>query len=455
MERSGPQPPRPHDRADRASDSGAQEPRRASRRSLRQSAGPLAGSLLAAAAGQAVLIVSGVLVARILGVQDRGYLALLVLFPTVLAQIGSLGLPLAATYELSRRPEQSGVVVRTLGSAALAQAVVLVLLDAGILALVLRDDPHRVRVAAVVSLAAVPASLAQSYGVTILQGQQRFTAFNILRLGPATLYSAAIVAIFVSGGHLEVVVAGWIATSLIAAAITVSFAVHGVRLGGARRSMRALARMLRFGLRGLLGWISPIETFRLDQAVVGLFLSPAALGLYVVGLAFANLPRFLAQSIGYVAYPRLASRPGPEARAEMWQFFWLAVVSAAVVVAVLEVTVPELVPFFFTDRFSGAVPLARILLVGALFLSARRILTVGAQGLGKPGLGTVAEVSSWIFLIPSLAIFTPLLDARGVALALTVSSALSFAVLLVLVLRSRGEPEALPAGIAPAQGTER
>ena len=50
-----------------------------------------------------------------------------------------------------------------------------------------------------------------------------------------------------------------------------------------------------------------METFRLDQAVVGLFLTPAALGLYVVGLAFANLPRFIAQSVGYIAYPRINS----------------------------------------------------------------------------------------------------------------------------------------------------
>ena len=65
------------------------------------------------------------------------------------------------------------------------------------------------------------------------------------------------------------------------------------------------------------------------------------------------------------------------------------------------------------------------------------MLTDGAQGLGRPGLGTIAEVSSWVFLLPALGIFTPLWNARGVALALTVSAALSFVVLLVLLVRSR------------------
>ena len=56
-------------------------------------------------------------------------------------------------------------------------------------------------------------------------------------------------------------------------------------------------------------------------------------------------------------------------------------------------------------------------------------------------------MSSWVFLLPALGIFTPLWDARGVALALAVSAALSFVVLLVLLVRSHAlqEPAAAPA----------
>ena len=272
----------------------------------------------------------------------------------------------------------------------------------------------------------MPAILGQSYGTAILQGQQRFLAFNVLRALPATSYAVAVLAIFVvGGGNLEWVVVGWIVASLVSAAVTLFVAFRPVRLRQAHRSPERLRSMLSFGIKGLLGWTSPVETFRLDQAVVGLFLTPAALGLYVVGLAFANLPRFIAQSVGYIAYPRIAGRRGDEAWKELWQFFWLASGAAALVVLALELSVAWLVPVFFGDEFSGAVPLTRILLIGALFLSARRVLTDGAQGLGRPGLGTIAEVSSWVFLLPALGIFTPLWNARGVALALTVSAALA------------------------------
>jgi len=422
---------------------------------LRQSSASLAGSILAAVLGQCALIVSGGLSARILGVQDRGYLALLVLFPAVLGQIGSLGLPLAATFELSRNRARAADLVRTLASPALAQAGCLVVLHAGILAAVFWSDPHAVRVGALLSLGAVPAILAQSYGLAFLQGRQRFAAFNTLRTLPAATYSLAVLVIFVAGGgNLQWVAVGWVASSLAVGAVTLLIALRPLPLKTARRQASSLSAMLRFGLKGLLGWTSPIETFRLDQAIVGLFLSPVALGLYVVGLAFANLPRFIAQSIGYIAYPRVASREGRAAWAEMWQFFLLTVAASSLVVVGLELSVSRLVPWIFGASFSGAVSLTRILLVGALFLSARRVLTDGAQGLGRPGLGTIAEISSWVFLVPALAIFTPLLGARGVALALTVSAALSFGVLLALVSGRWTWPGTWPGRVLPLRGSE-
>jgi len=416
----------------------------------------ITGSIVAGLLGQAALVVSGVLAARMLGVEDRGNLALLVLFPAALSQIGSLGLPLATTYELSKRPVAAAELVRRLATPVAAQAAVLVLIHVVILAIIFRSDPHPVRLAALVSLGAIPAALAQLYGVAILQGQQRFAAFNVLRTLPAAAYSAAVLALFVAdAGTLERVTVAWVASSAVVGAATMVIALRSAALRGARAGVYSISRMLRFGLRGLLGSTSPIETFRLDQAVVGLFLSTASLGLYVAGLAFANLPRFIAQSIGYVAYPRVARRgPGEEGQRELWHSFWLAVGVCSVIILLLELSVGRLVPLFFGHDFAGAVPLTRILLVGALFLSARRVLTDGAQGLGRPGLGTIAEVASWAFLLPALAVFTPLLGARGVALALTVSAALSFTVLLFLVTRRPTPRELPPPRVLPVRGSE-
>jgi O-antigen/teichoic acid export membrane protein len=100
----------------------------------------------------------------------------------------------------------------------------------------------------------------------------------------------------------------------------------------------------------------------------------------------------------------------------------------------------KLVPFFFGSAYNAATPIAQILLIGTLFMAGRRVLSDGVNGLGHPGLGTIAEVASWLFIIPGLAVLLPLYGAKGVALALTIAWAASLALLIVLALFAERTP---------------
>jgi O-antigen/teichoic acid export membrane protein len=402
--------------------------------------GPFAGSVLAGVGGQAVMVISGVLVARLLGVENRGQLALLVLIPAVLSQLGNLGLPPALTYFIARAPDQTHTIVRRLAMPVLWQTVLLLCLHALILALVLRDAPDSVRLAGALTLGAIPAALVQSYGLAILQGRQRFRSFYVLWNLPVTLYSLSILGLYLIGAaQLPQIAFAGVASTALVGVVTLVLALHGLPPTGGQEPVPARLEMLRFGLKGLLGSASPVESFRLDQAVVGFLLSPLSLGLYVVAVAFTNLPRFVAASVGIVAFPRVAREADRHAaRRTMWNYFWLTIAVCVLIVGVLVVGVTWLVPLFFGEDFRDAVPIARILLINVLFVSARRVLTDGARGAGLPTLGTMAEVVSWLTLLPALLICTPRWGVTGVATALTISSVASLAALLVpLVSASR------------------
>lgn len=395
-----------------------------------------AGSVATGLAGQTALMVSGPLLARMLGLDGRGYLAALVLWPVLIAQLGSLGLPLAVTYFTAQERASARGVARAALWFAVPQALLLTALHAAVLLLVLRGEPASVCVAGAVTLAAVPASLAQQYGLAMLQGQQRFAAFNVLRLLPVVLYAGGVAALFVFG------VTSILPVALVLiganASVGVTTLATGLRAAGSAGTASGpadLKGMLRFGLRGLLGSISPVESFRLDQVVLALFLAPAALGMYVVGLAFTNLPRFIAQSVGMVAYPSVAARTDEAAaRRSMWTFFWVTVAMSVTIVAPLLLAAGRLVPFFFGDEFRDAVRVTHILLLGAVFAGARRVLADGLKGRGRPTAGTIAEVAAWLWLVPGLAVTVPLWGANGVALSFSSSYAVSFGVLLCLAV---------------------
>ena len=395
----------------------------------------IGGSLFASGSLQLAVIVSGVLVARSLGPEDRGHLALLVLISTLCSLIGTIGLPLAATYYIARDKSHARQIALSLLRPGVVQVVVILVVQTAVLAALVVDESGRVKAAALISLLLVPGIIAFWYGTAILQGQQRFTAFNILRILPTAAYVAGVVVVFVvHAADLVSVMTVWATAYFVGGFLALGVAVRGLPTAPADSPPPSRSRLTNFGLKSLLGSMSPIDALRLDQAVVGLFVTPVALGLYVVAQAFTNLPRIVAASIGMVAYPQVASqRDSAVGRRAVWRYFFLGTALCALVVVALEVVAAELVTVFFGSEFSDATSIARILILGTFFMAARRVLTDGVNGLGHPGLGTVAEVASWLLLVPGVAILLPRYGVDGVALALTLAWAVSLLLLVGLV----------------------
>jgi len=330
-------------------------------------------SMLTGVITQVTIVVSGVLSARILGVEDRGNLALLLLFPVALTQLGSIGLPLAITYFIAQNRTRTRSIIRSSASLALFQAVFLVGIHAMILLALSSGKTESFKQAAYLTLVTIPAVVIYVYGLAILQGQKQFRSFNLLRLVLPSVYSFGVFITFLFGdGSLLVVTSAWVFAALIQGAVTLVIVLRSLPPRVDAVESQSRWEMLQFGAKAFLGSVSPVETLRVDQAVVGLYLSPAALGLYVVGKAFTNLPRFLAGGVGAVAYPYVASNQSrDQARRMMWRFFWLVIAIAALVVIALGGAADWLVNAFFGEEFSGAVGITHILLINAFFLSAR------------------------------------------------------------------------------------
>jgi O-antigen/teichoic acid export membrane protein len=403
----------------------------------RSTRGALLGSVTASFFSQGALVVTGVIVARTLGPEDRGYLALIFLVPGILQQVGTLGLPLATTYFIASDRSREGAVRRALRGPFAAQLVVLTILQAVTLWLLVSGEPQQVRDAAVISLGILGGALADMYGKAILQGQRRFAAYNVMWNGIVSFYLIGVVALFAAGqADLVTISIAWVLANLAAGGLSMIVALSAP-LPPAREGSKVERRqMVRFGLKGFLGTVSPVGTFRLDQAAIGLFLAPRALGLYAAALAVTNLPAFISRGIATITLPQVAHAAAGDRRAEARSYLLVSSALTGAVVLVLEVTAGWLVPFFFGAAFEDAVPITRILLVGSFFTGVRRVLTDSASGMGRPGLGSIAELVSWIVVVPGLVLLMPLWGAEGVAAAITLSTAASLVALVLLIRRA-------------------
>ena len=390
-------------------------------------------SMFASGAGQFALVISGICAARILGVEDRGQLALFVLIPMILTVLGALGVPVALTYFIARDPSNARGVVATARRFAAAQTAGIMTLHLIILIYLYRDASTSVQVAAATTLLVVPTKLAQDYGNAMLQGQQRYRAFNITRCLPAFAYASSVLAVFIIGsGHLLTVTLCYVISTAAAGVATLTVAFRSLPATMSPERNPHVGELVKFGSKALLGAVYPTETFQIDQAFVGLFLSRIALGTYVVGVSFTNLPRFMAQSVGLVAYPNVAGTSDKrEARKKVWRFFWLVFAISLVICGGLEFATPTLVPFLFGDAFRASVGITQILLISSFIVSIRRVLSDGMRGVGYPILGSIAEVTGLLLLIPALLVLIPMAGITGAATAMPIAAAGGLIVLLI------------------------
>jgi len=381
---------------------------------------------------QFLILVTGILAARILGEEGRGQQALIWIVALTIAQVGMFGLPLAITYESAKGSASFNRLLRHIRPLVLVQAATIVLVYLFVALLLLQH--HIPWEAAAITVFALPAMVWQAYGLALIQGRRSFRALHVLRILPAALYVVSLtIGVLLGGSRLLLVMGCW-SMSYVVAAVATSIYVRrtdGQALSTELDELPEVGKLARFGVSGFLGSTSPTETFKVDQLMVGLLLSTDDLALYVTALAFCNFPRLLTQAQGLVAYARVAGETDPaEQRRLTFRYTVSGTAIAAVVSAVLALLAGPLIDLTFGPAFSEAKVITQVLLGGTVILCARRMLSECLRGAGAPGAGSIAEIVSLVALVPALLIFVPPFGLEGFALGMVVSYLAGFFVLL-------------------------
>lgn len=399
------------------------------------------GSIVTGAMGQVVLVASGVVVAQALGPEHRGVLGLVFALSALATQVGSLGVPVSVTYWIAAEGTSPRALLRGLRRFRSLQTAVVLAANGGLVFVVLEPrSPSGFLWVGLLSLAATASGLSLMYGLAVLQGLGRFGAFNSLRILSGTLYMLGVVALWVADrASLTWIAIVLIGSSVAAAGITWIVALRAPSPAGGDEVPRR--RIVMFGLRSLVGSAPPVETFRIDQLLVGLVFSPVALGYFIVAQAFTNLTRFIGQSIGMVTYPRVAAADPASRLRIIRRDFLLGVAVCGAVTVGLILVVPRFLPFFFGSDFAPAVLTAQILLIATFFASVRRILVDGTRGFGRPVWGAGAEALT-LLALPLVVVLSRYTDSlAAVAVVLAASNLLSLLVLAPVLVRSPSDGE--------------
>lgn len=371
---------------------------------------------------QVLNIVTGLLAARLLLPEGRGELAALLLWPGLLAELGSLGLYDALLYRAATRTESPRALFAAM--AALATALSIVLIGIGFIVLPVVFAKHgedMLTLALYFMCGFLPTYFTSLFTSGLFQGQLQITAWNILRLLVPATYLAILGSLLLAAGtDVADFAAAYVAAQAIAGITGVVFVARRGWLA-LKPDMRVIKGLLSYGVKVHFGEILYSLRQRLDQAAIAYWLPSAELGLYAVALTVANGPLILVFTVANVAFPKISQQAEGGKLLVFGRYLRFALVMAACIILALWMVVPWLLPLLFGPAFAPAVPIANILLLGALPLAAKLMFQQALKAWDRPLVVSRAEAAGLIAAVALLAVLMPTFGLVGVAWSLVLS----------------------------------
>lgn len=373
-------------------------------------------SLTAQVVGLGASFLVGVLVARMLGVEGKGMLAVLMQVPAVLIVVLDLGITTANVYFVSREEVRPGTAVANSALIASVFGVLGAPLVYALLVGPLALAPGLPSFAVGCAMLALPAGLFVSWlnGVSAGVGD--------LRLPLRFSLTSSVVTLLALGGLLAVGAVG--INGVIGASVLGTLAGAVILLWGLRRWLMpfcadadAARRAATFSLKAYAGNLAGFLLERQDMLLLGWLSGVGQVGIYSVGVSFAELVWYVPNALSTVIAAK-GGRTSEESGVDyVTRTTRIAVVVMVVTVVCGSVLVPLVVPLIYGSPFASAVLVFFALLPGVVFDGIARILwsyqTVRGRQYWRQAL--VATASNVVAVI----VLAPRLGAVGAALAST------------------------------------
>ncbi len=345
---------------------------------------------------QALTLVTGVIVARVLGVEGRGIVALTFAIGLFASQL-TLGssLPNAIAKNLAERRVRARDGLAHLAPR-IALLTVLPCLAAATLMFALGSsastaDRWWLAVAAFVMTLQTIAFRLLSGG---LQGEGSLVRMAWAGLIPQFGFAVVLTVVWAAGWSWDAldILAAFFVTSAVGVAYSALSLLPARRRPEDRLDASILWAETR---RSYVSSARPLDGLQIDRIVVGAVLGTVALGLYAAAAAVSNLCSLVSNAVAVVVLPRVAGATGDHQAQRAVIRRWTSVSAGLIVVMVvaLEVAVGPIIRIAFGTEFEGAITPARWLILADGLMAFRKVLIAVLQGQGRGGR------ASWIELV--------------------------------------------------------
>lgn len=378
-------------------------------------------------------VASSVLAARLLGPQGRGELAAIVLWPTFMVFLFSMGNTQSIVFHTGKRRFDLSEIWTSTLVIGLVLSVCSVIAGFWIIPVALRQYSPGIRYLALFFLMFAPLIWLTGIPTSLMQGSLELGSFSLLRLICPGIYAGGMLILYLLNRPS-------VADALVFQALGfAALDVYGFRLISRKLrprwkwNFRACRSLLNFGWKTQLGSLASYVNQRLDQLILTLFVPPRDLGYYVVAVTVSMSVGFFPQAAGMVTLATGSNSGFEEAKKVIAKSFGTTFIFLFLGCTALYVVCPWLIPLAFGASFAPAVTACRVLLPGSVALGLNQVLFSGARALDHPSLPSYAEGLAVLITCGALYLLVPRYGFIGAAIASSMAYIGSLLLSLVLL----------------------
>lgn len=335
--------------------------------------------------------VTGVIVARMLGVEGRGLIAAILFAPQLVLTLCAGGIGNAAAFHMAQKTWDVSEIVETLLMLALFSSLIGMAVSLGWILLAWETSYTFWLVASAVLI--VPGTVFYNYVAGVFLGYQRIPTYAIMSWGPGIGKFLLTILFVVILGFGAAGAVGAIAGSALLVAGTLLYKLSRIHSIRPRWNKDVARDLVTSGFSFTTVFFLMILIYRANVVLIQRYGSIEELGIYSVGSMLAELlwqvPAVLSALIFAKSAAAKDGRDFAEKVARLARLTLLLGVTVSVVIAVI---IPYFVVLAYGREFAASADIVRALLPGTVAIMVFKILRQDLTGRGRPW------VALWVVL---------------------------------------------------------
>jgi O-antigen/teichoic acid export membrane protein len=357
---------------------------------------------------------TGIVTARMLGPTNRGELSFLVLIPTMLTVVGSLGTEYGVYYLWHQEEGRfRSELLATCSAVSVVSGVAFGALGYAVVAMIEPQTGMLLRLLVGLSM---PLAVANAILTMALMGSGRTRRYNASRIAGPGMFTCAIGVLWavrdigVASAYLA-----WFGSMVITVLTDIAM-IFGLGTGKPRWDVQTARRSVAYGLRSCVGSAAQYGTLRLDQTMLAALAGNGAVGLYYAAVSIGETLLYLASNIGAAMMGQFGGRSKRERRHLAVVTMAAAVAGTATAAVLLILFGGKAIDLLFGKAYLPGLTALRILLPGLIPLAMAQVMSGYFIAIGEARVFARAAAWGLIVTVVGNIVLIPAFQAVGAAM---------------------------------------